>query len=79
MQNEAVITVNGTCLSAEESRAIRLALVSFSSILADLGLYNDERTVLADQCRLHVALVRALIDGRAPMTRRQVSDSTKHH
>jgi hypothetical protein len=68
MHNEAVITINGMCLSAGESRAIRLALVSFSEILAELGLNDHEGTALADHCQIHVALVRALIEGRETRT-----------
>jgi hypothetical protein len=65
MQDEAVITVNGTRLTDGESRVIRLAMASFADILAnEIGFKNDG-TPLTDQYRTDVALVRAMIDGRA--------------
>jgi hypothetical protein len=66
MQDEAAITVNGTRLTDSESRVIRLAMASFADILAsELGFKNDGITTLTDQYQTDVALVRALIDGRA--------------
>ena len=65
MQDEAAITVNGTRLTDSESRVIRLAMASFADILAnEIGFKNDG-TALTDQYRTDVALVRAMIDGRA--------------
>jgi hypothetical protein len=42
MQQEAEITVNGTWLTDNEARIVRLALASFADILAnELGFKDD--------------------------------------
>jgi hypothetical protein len=65
MQDEAAITVNGTRLTDSESRVIRLAMASFADILANEIVLKKDGIALTDQYRTDVALVRALIDGRA--------------
>jgi len=65
MQDEAAITVNGTRLTDSESRVIRLAMASFADILANEIVLKNDGIALTDQYRTDVALVRALIDGRA--------------
>jgi hypothetical protein len=58
MQHEAEITVNGTKLTDNESRMVRLALASFADILANDG------TELTDRYQAFVARIQALIEGR---------------
>jgi len=65
MQDEAAITVNGTRLTDSESRVIRLAMASFADSLANEIVLKNDGIALTDQYRTDVALVRALIDGRA--------------
>ncbi len=65
VQDEAAITVNGTRLTDSESRVIRLAMASFADILANEIVLKNDGIALTDQYRTDVALVRALIDGRA--------------
>jgi hypothetical protein len=59
MQHEAEIIVNGTTLTDNESRMVRLALASFADILANDG------TSLTDRYQAFVARIQALIEGRA--------------
>jgi hypothetical protein len=54
MQHEAEMTVNGTTLTDNESRMIRLALG-----------FKDDGIALTDQYQTDVARIQALIDGRA--------------
>jgi len=65
MQDEATITVNGTRLTDSESRVIRLAMASFADILANELAFKNDENALTDQYRTDVALVRAIIDGKA--------------
>jgi len=68
MQDEATITVNGARLTDSESRVIRLAMATFADILANELAYKNEGIALTDQYRTDVALVRAIIDGKAQRT-----------
>lgn len=68
MQDEAKITVNGTGLTNNEARVVRLALTTFADILANqLGL-KDDGIALTDRYQTDTSHVLALIEGRAPRT-----------
>jgi hypothetical protein len=65
MQGEADITVNGTRLTHEEARIVKLALESFADILENqLGL-KDDGLPISDNYVTGTAHVLALINGRA--------------
>jgi len=63
MRHEAEITVNGTKLTDNQSRMVRLALENFAEILANS--FEDDGIALTDQYQADVARVRALIEGKA--------------
>jgi hypothetical protein len=66
--SEASITINGTKLTDDDSRMVRLALESFADILANELGFKDEGIELTDRYQTGVARIRALIDGKAPRT-----------
>ena len=68
MQQEAEITVNGTRLTDNESRIVRLALESFADIMANQMGFKDDGIALTDQYPADTAHVLALIEGRAQRT-----------
>jgi hypothetical protein len=63
---EAFITVDGTKLTDDESRMVRLALESFADILANELGFKDDGIALTDRYQTDVARIRALINGKAP-------------
>ena len=65
MRDEADITVNGTRLTDNESRVIRLALATFADILANQVGFKDDGIALTDRYQGDVARVRALIEDKA--------------
>jgi hypothetical protein len=64
MQQEAEITVNGTNLTNDEARVVRVALATLADALSIQLEYKDNGIPLTDQYQTDVANVRALIDGR---------------
>jgi hypothetical protein len=68
MQDEATITVNGTRLTNNEARIVRLALATFADIMANQLGFKDDGIALTDRYQTDVAHVLALIEGRAPRT-----------
>lgn len=68
MQQEADITVNGTRLTDNEARIVRLALASFADILANELGFKDNGIALTDQYQADTAHDLALIEGRAQRT-----------
>ncbi len=68
MQQEAEITVNGTRLTNNEARMVRLALASFADIMANQLGFKDAGIPLSDQYQADTAHVLALIEGRAQRT-----------
>jgi hypothetical protein len=79
MQDEATITVNGTKITNNEARVVRLALATFADIMANqLGFIaslpasrrssQDDGIALTDQYQADTAHILALIEGRAQRT-----------
>ena len=68
MQQEAEITVNGSRLTNNEARMVRLALASFADIMANKLGFKDDGIPLTDQYQADTAHVLALIEGRAQRT-----------
>lgn len=68
MQQEADITVNGTRLTDNEARIVRLALASFADILANELGFKDDGIALTDRYQTDTAHVIALIEGTAQRT-----------
>jgi hypothetical protein len=68
MQQEAEISVNGTRLTNNEARMVRLALASFADIMANQLGFKDDGIPLTDQYQTDTAHVLALIEGRAQRT-----------
>jgi hypothetical protein len=68
MQQEAEITINGTRLTNNEARMVRLALASFAEIMANQLGFKDDGIPLTDQYQADTAHVLALIEGRAQRT-----------
>ena len=64
MPDEALITVNGTRLSTDEARIVRLALESFEDVLANALGFKDDGIALTDKYLTDVAHIRLLIDGK---------------
>jgi hypothetical protein len=65
MQDEAQITVNGTPLTADEARIVRLALESFEDVLKNALGFKDDGTALTDKYLTDVGHIRLLIEGKA--------------
>jgi hypothetical protein len=66
MDDEAHITVNGTGLSADEARIVRLALESFEDVLANALGFKDDGTALTDKYLTDVTRIRLLIANKVP-------------
>jgi hypothetical protein len=64
MQQEAEITVNGSKLTDNESRMVRLALAAFADLLANDLEVKDDGTALTERYQAFVARIQALIEGR---------------
>jgi hypothetical protein len=64
MDDEAQITVNGTRLTADEARIVRLALESFADILENALGFKDDGTALTDKYLIDVTHIRFLIEGK---------------
>jgi hypothetical protein len=64
MQQEAEITVNGSKLTDNESRMVRLALAAFADLLANDLEAKDDGTALTERYQAFVARIQALIEGR---------------
>jgi hypothetical protein len=65
MQQKADITVNGTRLTNNEARIVRLALATFADIMANQLGFKDDGIALTDQYQVDTARVLALIERRA--------------
>jgi hypothetical protein len=64
MRQEAEITINGTKLTDNEARVVRVALASFADILAvDLGFKSDG-IALTDRYQSDAARIRALMENK---------------
>lgn len=68
MQDEAAVTVNGTRLTNNEARIVRLALATFADIMANQLGFKDDGIALTDRYQTDTAHVLALIEGRAART-----------
>ncbi len=68
MRDEATITVNGTKLTNNEARIVRLALATFADILANQLGFKDDGIAVTDRYQSDTARVIALIEGRAQRT-----------
>ncbi len=68
MQQEADITVNGTQLTNNKARIVRLALATFADIMANQLGFKEDGIPLTDRCQTDTAHVLALIEGRAQRT-----------
>jgi hypothetical protein len=68
MRDEAVITINGTKLTDNESMIVRLALATFADILENQLGFKDDGIPITDRYVTDVARVRSLIDGAAQRT-----------
>jgi sulfatase maturation enzyme AslB (radical SAM superfamily) len=68
MRDEAVITVNGTKLTNNESRVVRLALPTFADIMANQLKIKDASIPLTERYQTDTAHILALIEGRALRT-----------
>ena len=67
-QQEVEITVNGTRLTNDEARMVRLALAAFADIMANQLGFKDDGIPLTDLYQTDTAHVLALIEGRVPRT-----------
>jgi hypothetical protein len=65
MQDEAEITVNGTRLTHDEARIVRLALESFADILENQLGFKDDGVPISDNYVTDTAHVLSLIAGPA--------------
>jgi hypothetical protein len=64
MQEEAVVTINGTKLTDMESMTLRVAIDTLANVLADgLGLEEDG-AVLAERYMSSLTKIQALLDNR---------------
>jgi hypothetical protein len=64
MQEEAVVTINGTKLTDMESMTLRVAIDTLANVLADgLGLEEDGG-VLAERYMSSLTKIQALLDNR---------------
>jgi hypothetical protein len=68
VQQEAEITVNGTRLTDNDARIVRLALATFADIMANQLRLKADGVALTDRYQTDTAHVLALIEGRAPRT-----------
>jgi hypothetical protein len=64
VQQEAEITVNGTKLTNNESRVVRIALSTFADIMANQRKFKDNGIPLTDRYQSDTVHVLALIEGR---------------
>jgi hypothetical protein len=64
MQQEAEITVNGSKLTDNESRMVRLALAAFADLLANDAEVQDDGAALTERYQAFVSRIQALIEGR---------------
>ena len=66
MQDEAVITINGTKLTDAESMTIRVAVDTLANVLAeDLGAEADG-PALAERYLASLTHIQSLLDSREP-------------
>jgi hypothetical protein len=65
MQGEAEITVNGTRLTDDEARMVRLALESFADILENQLGFKDDSIPMSDKYVTDTARVLSLLAGRS--------------
>jgi hypothetical protein len=64
MQEEAVVTINGTKLTDMEAMTLRVAIDTLANVLADgLGLEEDG-AVLAERYMSSLTKIQALLDNR---------------
>jgi hypothetical protein len=69
MQEEAVITINGTRLSDAESMTVRVAIDTLANVLAEgLGFENDG-IALTDRYMASLSRIQSLLESRE--TRKQ--------
>jgi hypothetical protein len=68
MQGEADITVNGTRLTHDEARIVRLALESFADILENQLGFKDDGISISDKYVTDTARVIALLGTRTERT-----------
>lgn len=64
MGQEAEITVNGTKLTHNEARIVRVALTSVASILANDKGFNEDGNQLAARYQADIAHVLMLLENR---------------
>jgi hypothetical protein len=69
MREEAQIMINGTKLTNDEARVVRVALATLAEVLSNQIGFKDNGIPLTDQYQTDVANVRALIDGRMLRTK----------
>lgn len=62
--DEASITINGTKLSTDEARVVRLSMASFADVLENGLGFKDDGTALTDHYLVTVGRVRLLLDGK---------------
>jgi hypothetical protein len=68
MQEEAVVTINGTKLTDMESMTVRVAIDTLANVLADgLGLEEDG-AVLAERYLSSLTKIQALLENREART-----------
>lgn len=65
MHGEAGIIVNGSRLTHDETRIVRLALEAFADILENQLEFKDDGIPISDKYVADTAHVLALINGRA--------------
>jgi len=65
MHGEAEIAVNGTRLTHDEARIVRLALESFADILENQLGFKDDGIQISDKCVTDTTRILALISERA--------------
>jgi hypothetical protein len=68
MRDQATITVNGTRLTDNEARIVRLALATFADVLANQLGFKDDGIAITDRYQTDTAHVLALVEGRAKRT-----------
>jgi hypothetical protein len=68
MQEEAVVTINGSKLTDMESMTVRVAIDTLANVLADgLGLEEDG-AVLAERYLSSLTKIQALLENREART-----------